>query len=61
MCFGIVSKFCSESVIDWKNAQLLLEDLGVGENKKNLLKDVATDVVPMTSFAYMSNVFLAKK
>jgi chemotaxis protein methyltransferase CheR len=61
MCFGMVSKFCSENVLEWKNAQLLLEDLGEKENQKGALKDVATDIVPMTSFPYMSTNFLAKK
>lgn len=61
MCFGHVSKYCSETVINWKNAQLLLEDLGQKNNKKSHLFEVATDVVPATSFPYMSNVFFTKK
>jgi chemotaxis protein methyltransferase CheR len=61
MCFGNVSKANSELLLNWKNAQLLLEDLGEANNKKSQLKDVASDIVPVTSFAYMSNVYLAKK
>lgn len=61
MCFGAVSKNTSDFVLHWKNAQMLLEDIGASENKKAILKDVATDIVPATSFIYMSNVFLSKK
>jgi chemotaxis protein methyltransferase CheR len=61
MCFGTVSKNTGDFVLHWRNAQLLLEDIGASDNKKSVLKDVATDVVPATSFIYMSNVFLSKK
>ena len=61
MCFGAVSKQCAEFVLGFKDAQLLLEDLGEKQNKKSPLFDVATDCVPMTSFLYMSNVFLTRK
>lgn len=61
LCFGIVSKGCADQVLNFRNAQLLLEDMGPAQNKKSLLKDVASDIVPMTSFAYMSNVFFTKK
>lgn len=61
MCFGAISKSMGDFVLHWKNAQLLLEDIGASENKKSVLKDVATDTVPATSFMYMSNVFLSKK
>jgi chemotaxis protein methyltransferase CheR len=61
MCFGIVSKGCAENILNFKNAQLLLEDMGPAQNGKSHLKDVASDIVPMTSFAYMANVFFSKK
>jgi chemotaxis protein methyltransferase CheR len=59
MCFGMVSKNCADKVLQFKNAQLLLEDMGSKNNEKSPLKDVASDIVPATSFIYMANVFLS--
>lgn len=61
LCFGAVSKGCADNVLNWKNAQLLIEDMGQKMNHKSPLKDVASDCVPATSFAYMSNTFFSKK
>jgi chemotaxis protein methyltransferase CheR len=55
--FGQCSKHSGDQLLEWDNAQLLLEDIGV----KSSLNEVATDVVPPTSFAYMSSEFLSRK
>lgn len=54
--FGKCSQHASTKVLEWGNAQLLVEDLGVDCE----MTDVATDVVPTTSFAYMSSEYLSK-
>jgi chemotaxis protein methyltransferase CheR len=54
--FGKCSQHASNKVLEWGNAQLLVEDLGV----ECEMTDVATDVVPTTSFAYMSTEYLSK-
>jgi len=58
--FGMMSKNCQDKMMEWKNAQLLIEDLGKELNAKNPLLEIASDVVPATSFYYMSNIFLTK-
>ncbi|WP_372654175.1 CheR family methyltransferase [Halobacteriovorax sp.] len=57
MIFGQCSKHSGEKILNWGNAQLLLEDIGVNTS----LSEVATDVVPVTSFAYMSSEYLSRK
>lgn len=44
----------------WKKAQVLLEDLGPKGNLQSPFKTLSTDIVPATSFAYMSIEFLSK-
>ncbi len=56
LVFGKCSPHASNKVLEWGNAQLLVEDLGVDCE----MTDVATDVVPATSFAYMSTEYLSK-
>ncbi len=57
MIFGQCSKHSGEQILNWGNAQLLLEDIGINSS----LSEVATDVVPVTSFAYMSSEYLSRK
>lgn len=55
--FGQCSKHGGNQLLEWGEAQLLLEDVGVNSS----LCEVATDIVPATSFAYMSSEFLSRK
>ncbi|EQC46556.1 CheR family methyltransferase [Bacteriovorax sp. Seq25_V] len=57
LIFGKTSKHASEKILEWDNGHLLVEDL----NYKCELTEVAADVVPATSFAYMSCDWLSKK
>ena len=57
LVFGKTSKHASEKILEWDNGHLLVEDL----NYKCELTEVAADVVPATSFAYMSCDWLSKK
>lgn len=61
MTFGNVSTHSAKMIAEWKGVQLLLEDLGEKANKKHPLKAFSTDVVPATSFAYMSCHYLSTK
>lgn len=45
---------------NWKKVQILLEDLGPKHNKQSPFRDIQSDVVPVTSFAYMSIEFLGR-
>jgi len=56
LVFGKASKHAGDKMIHWDNAHLLVEDL----NYTCELTEIATDVVPVTSFAYMSSDFLSK-
>ena len=56
LVFGKASKHAGDEMIHWDNAHLLVEDL----NYTCELTEIATDVVPVTSFAYMSSDFLHK-
>lgn len=56
LVYGKASKHASEKILEWDNAHLLVEDL----NYVCELTEIATDVVPATSFAYMSGDFLHK-
>lgn len=55
--FGKCSSHAGDKLIHWNGAHLLIEDI----NYKCDLSDVATDIVPATSFAYMSCEYLSKK
>lgn len=57
LVFGKASKHASDKILEWENAHLLVEDL----NYKCELTEIAADVVPATSFAYMSCEWLSKK
>ncbi len=57
--FGDVSQRVSEKLLLFQNSQLLLEDLGSGMGAKALM-EIASDVVPTTSFAYLSTEFLVQ-
>ncbi|PIK16601.1 CheR family methyltransferase [Halobacteriovorax sp. JY17] len=57
MIFGQCSKHSGEKILNWGNAQLLIEDIGINSS----LSEVATDIVPVTSFAYMSSEYLSRK
>jgi chemotaxis protein methyltransferase CheR len=61
MVFGEVSPKLDLLMKEWKISQVLLEDLGTKRNQKNGLKYLASDVVPATSFAYMSSEYLGRK
>lgn len=59
--YGMVSKHMGQDILKWEEAHLLLEDLGKKEMVKHPLQEVAFDIVPPTSFAYMSTNFLGSK
>jgi chemotaxis protein methyltransferase CheR len=59
LVFGDVSKGGAEKLLSFEGAQLILEDLGSGKGSKALM-DVANDVGPSTSFAYLSTEFLSE-
>jgi chemotaxis protein methyltransferase CheR len=61
LVFGSLSAHAAKAVTEWKNSQLLIEDLGEKGNSKHPLKAFSTDVVPATSFAYMSCRYLSTK
>ena len=61
LVFGNISTYNAKLVSEWKNIQLLAEDLGDYQNKNHPLKAFSTDVVPATSFAYMSCRYLSNK
>lgn len=56
LVYGDVSKTSAENLLLFQGAQLVLEDLGSGRGAKALM-DVASDVVPHTSFGYLSTEF----
>jgi chemotaxis protein methyltransferase CheR len=58
MVFGDISKIGAEKLMVFPGAQLLLEDLGSGKGATALM-DVANDVLPFTSFPYLSNEYFA--
>lgn len=61
MTYGNTSAHAAKLVSDWKGVELLLEDLGEKGNPKHPLKAYASDVVPATSFPYMSCRYLSTK
>jgi chemotaxis protein methyltransferase CheR len=54
LVYGMVPQASSAKIAQWKNAQILIEDLS---HENQTLRKVATDQVPATSFAYMSSKF----
>ena len=61
LAYGSVSAHAAKMVAEWKNTQILLEDLGEKANKTHPLMAYSTDVVPATSFPYMSCRYLSMK
>ena len=61
LAYGNTSAHAAKLVAEWKGVELLLEDLGEKGNPKHPLKAYASDVVPATSFPYMSCRYLSTK
>ena len=61
LAYGNTSSHAAKVVREWKGVELLLEDLGEKSNLKHPLKPYASDVVPATSFPYMSCRYLSMK
>ena len=61
LCFGNVSLHSAKMIGEWKGVQLLVEDINEVQNKKHPLTPYSTDVVPATSFPYMSCRYLSSK
>jgi chemotaxis protein methyltransferase CheR len=61
LCYGIMSRWLSLEISSWKTSLIILEDYGYGENIRHPLYTKANDIVPATSFYYLSNSFLGKK
>jgi len=60
LVMGSISPNLKSVLEKWKKAQILLEDLGLEGNLQSPFKPLASDIVPTTSFAYMSTEFLSK-
>ncbi len=60
LVLGEVTPAAADRVLTWSGAQLIVEDRGP-KAKANRLKEAASDVVPLTSFAYQSSEFLCRK
>jgi chemotaxis protein methyltransferase CheR len=58
LVYGEVSKQACEKIILCKGAQIVLEDLGGAKGTSGLMR-AASDVVPATSFGYLSNEFFS--
>lgn len=52
--FGDISKNANQNVMSWPHSQILIEE---NTNKDSALSKKATDVVPATSFIYLSNEY----
>lgn len=61
MCYGNTSSHAAKQVAEWRGIELLLEDIGEKGNLKHPLKIYSSDVVPATSFPYMSCRYLSTK
>lgn len=59
LVFGQSTPAMDEALSHWKGAQILLEDRG-GTGVKSSLSALASDTLPATSFAYVSDEFLCK-
>ena len=60
LVLGEVSPNLKTVLQGWDTSQILIEDLGPKHNSQNPFRDVQTDIVPLTSFAYMSHEFLGR-
>ncbi|MBC7429913.1 MAG: response regulator [Bacteriovorax sp.] len=61
LAYGNTSAHAAKMVKEWKGCELLIEDLGEKANMKHSLKSSSNDVVPATSFPYMSCKYLSMK
>ncbi len=61
LVMGEVSPSLKPLLEKWSKVQILLEDLGPKHNGQSPFKDVKTDIVPVTSFAYMSFEFFGRQ
>ncbi len=59
LVYGEVPQASAEKILQFQGAHLLLEDLGGAKGTASLM-DAANDVVPATSFPYMSIEFLSQ-
>lgn len=59
LIFGRPSNNCFDLVKKWNDAYIIIEDLG--DEQQNKLKLWASDIMPVTSFAYMSDLHFVKK
>lgn len=58
MVFGEISRHGGDQLLAFSGAQLLLEDLGEGKATAPLA-EVATDILPSSSFAYLASQFFS--
>ncbi len=58
--WGEVSRHGAQEILMLTGAQLLLEDLGAGKGSAHLA-EIASDILPATSFSYLAIQFLAEK
>ncbi len=61
LVYGNMSAHAAKQVSEWRGGEILLEDIGEKGNQKHPMKARAQDVVPATSFPYMSCRFLSTK
>lgn len=61
LVFGNISSHSAKAVACWKNVQLLIEDFGDNGNQVHSLKSYSTDIIPATSFPYISCRYLSLK
>lgn len=59
LVLGEISPQLAPTLDNWKKAQILVEDLGPKANGHSPFRKYQSDIVPVTSFAYMSNEFLS--
>ncbi len=57
--YGGVTDACKSKVIHWGKSHLIVEDVG-NQDIKNLLRDAANEIVPHTSFSYLSTLYLSR-
>jgi chemotaxis protein methyltransferase CheR len=61
LAYGNISSHAAKIVKEWKGVELLLEDMGEKVNIKHPLRAATSDIVPATSFPYMSCRYLSTK
>jgi chemotaxis protein methyltransferase CheR len=61
MVFGDLSKKAKGKLLTWRNTHLLAEDIGEKDKATSEVYDKADDVVPYTSFIYMSCEYLSRE